>query len=48
MEHEPQPTWNWPLYWLLLLAVLCGGLVITGEIREALRWLNEGVDGALR
>ena len=32
------PNWEWALYWLLILAIACGALVIGGEVRDA--WMS--------
>jgi hypothetical protein len=42
------PNWEWALYWLLVLGIACGALVIGGEIREAWISLAGSLEGALR
>ena len=32
------PNWEWALYWLLILGIACGALVIGGEVRDA--WMS--------
>lgn len=48
MTPEPRPNWEFALYCLVALAVLCGAFVICGEIREACRSLSGMMEGAAR
>ncbi len=40
MSADEAGKWQRALYWLLLMALAYGALVIGGEIREA--WMNVG------
>jgi len=42
------PNWEWALYWLLVLGIACGAVVIGGEIREAWMSLGRSLDGVMR